>query len=95
MWDYDMIVDNRRKTNADIILGHANLPGNVGVSLNFDVNMSKSLAEWIDFDQARVHRLPEPTESGDKTNTALLNVLIRIRKDKTARHSSYASDDVP
>ena len=39
VWRDDLIVHNGRETNADIILGHASLPGDVSY-LNLNINLS-------------------------------------------------------
>jgi hypothetical protein len=54
--------------------------------------LDKLLAEWVDFDQARIASLVEFAEFLDKTNISLLDILVRIRADNAARNGTEKSD---
>lgn len=88
----DMVVDDGRESQGDVVLGHAHLLGNLG-GLDLDINLDETLAERIDIDQTGVDSLVELAELGDETNITLLDVLVWVGADDAAGNGTHASNE--
>lgn len=91
MGRHNVIVDDGGQAQSNIVLGHANLLGHL-CNLDLDVDLDEPFAEGVDLDQAGIDCLVETTELGDKTDLALVDVLVRVRADDAARNSTQSSN---
>jgi hypothetical protein len=89
---HDVVVDDRGETQGDVVLGHANLLGDL-CGLNLDVDLDDPLAERVNVDQAGVDGLVELSKLGDETDVALVDFLEGVGADDTARDGAHGSDD--
>lgn len=86
-----MVVDNRRETDGHIVLGHTCLLRYLG-SLDLHIDGDDLLAEGVDLDETRVDGLVEAAELGDKTNVALLDVLVRVWAEDAAGNGANGTN---
>lgn len=73
----DVVVDDRGEVEGDVVLGHADLLGDLD-DLNLDINLDEALRKRVDLDEARVNGLVETAELSDKTDIALVHVLVGV-----------------
>lgn len=73
----DVVVDDRGEVEGDVVLGHADLLGDLD-DLNLDVDLDEALRKRVDLDEARIDGLVEPAKLGDKTDITLVHVLIGV-----------------
>lgn len=88
----DVVVDDRGQAQGDVVLGHADLLGDL-CDLDLDVHLEEVLAERVDLDQTRVDGLVELAKLGDETDVALLDALERVGADDAAGNSAHGTDD--
>lgn len=61
-------------------------------NLNLDVNLDEALAKRIDLDKARVDGTSEATKLGNEPDITLLDRLVGVRANNTARNSTKSPD---
>jgi hypothetical protein len=91
MWRCNAVVDNRREIERDVVLGHADLLGDLD-DLDLDVDLHKVLGERVDVDQARVDSALKATKLGHKTNISLRHWLVGVGADNAARDCAHGTD---
>lgn len=87
----DVVVDDRRQVEGDVVLGHADLLRNLD-DLNFDIDLNQALGERVDLDQTRVDSLVEFAKFGDQTDIALVHVFVGVRAYDAARNRTQGSN---
>lgn len=87
----NMVVDDGRQVERDVVLGHADLLGDLD-DLDLDVDLNEALGEGVDLDKARVDSLVEFAKLGDQTNVTLVHVLVRVRADDAAWNGTQGSN---
>lgn len=87
----DVVVDDAGKVEVDVVLGHANLLGDLD-DLDLDVDLDQALGEGVDLDETRVNGLVELAKLGDKADVALVDVLIRVGAANAAGDGSQGPD---
>lgn len=91
VWRRDAVVNDRGKLERNIILGHANLLGHFD-NLDLNVDLDELLGERVDVHKTWVNGASEATKLGHKADVTLINGLVRVRADDTARNSSQGAD---
>jgi hypothetical protein len=86
----DVVVDNGGEVEGDIVLGHADLLGNLG-DLDLDVDLDEILTERVDLDQTGIDGLVELAELGDKAYITLLDSLEGVGAADAAGDGSHGS----
>ena len=66
----DVVVDDARQVQRDVVLGHADLLGHLD-DLNLDIDLDELLGEGVDLDETGVDGAVEATEFGDEADVAL------------------------
>lgn len=87
----DVVVDDRGQVEGDVVLGHADLLGNLD-NLDLDVHLDQVLAEGVDLDEAGVDGLVELAELGDQANVTLCNSLVRVGAADATGEGTHCSD---
>lgn len=88
---HDVVVDDRGEAEGDVVLGHANLLGDL-CGLNLDIDLDDLLAEGVNVDQAGVDGLVELSKLGDETDVALVDFLVGVGAEDAARDGAQRSD---
>ncbi len=89
----DVVVDDRGQVECDIVLGHADLTGNLD-DLNLDIDLDESLGQRVDLDQTRVNGARELAELGDQADVSLRDRLVGVRADDTAGNGAHETNAV-
>ena len=87
----DMIVDDGREGEVDVVFGHADLFRNFD-DLNLDVDLNERFGQRVDFDETRVDCAREATELGDQPDLALRDGLVWVGADDAAWDGSQGTD---
>jgi hypothetical protein len=90
VWGDDVVVDDGREVNGDIVLGHAHLLWHLA-DLNLDVDLDEFFGEGVDLDQARVDGAVEAAELGDQADVALADGLVGVGTHDAARDGTEES----
>lgn len=93
----NMVVNDRRKMQRNVVLGHAHLLGHLH-NLNLDIDLNKVFREGVNLDESGVHRLVETSEFGDEADIALGDGLVGVwtadAAGNGAEEADYAADAV-
>jgi hypothetical protein len=87
----DAVVNDGRKLQRDIVLGHADLLGDLD-DLDLDVDLHKLLGERVDVDETGVDGAGEAAEFGHETYVSLVHGLIGIRANDAAGDCAEGTD---
>jgi len=60
-------------------------------NLNLDIDLDKSLRQWIDVDKTRVNRAGETTKLGDETDISLVDRLVWVWTAEATWNSSEST----
>lgn len=61
--------------------------------LNLDVHLNELLREWVDLDEAGIHRTRETAKSSHQADITLSNGFVRVRTDDAAWNGAEATHD--
>lgn len=87
----DAVVDDGSQVERDVVLGHADLLGNLD-NLDLDVDLDKVLGEGVNINETRIDSAGESTELGDETNVSLANWLVWVGAYDAAWNSAECTD---
>lgn len=61
-------------------------------NLNLDINLDKTFAERVDFNETRIDCTIESAEFGDQTDITLRDRFVGVRTDEAARNGTHSSN---
>lgn len=87
----NMVVDDRGQVDGNIVLGHADLLGDLD-DLDLDIDLDQAFAQRVNLHQAGVDCLVKSAKFGDETDVALINALVRVGAANAAGNGTDGAD---